>query len=509
VLRLDEIRDADVLRQLAILLERENDKLHAKLKTLTAELAHLRGEARPAAELELEFLHELLAHRERALFGASSERRPRPQPEASAPPPAPRRGHGPTAQPKLPTIEVVHELAEADQTCPQCGGTLREMPGQTEDAEEIDVVERRFVLVKHQRKKYRCACNGCVDTAPGALRLATRPDARGQRYSPAFAVEVAVNKYLDHLPLERQARIMRREGLTIESQTLWDQLDTLATVLQPTYDALRQYVLTAPVIGADETWWRLLGSRERPRWWAWGLAREDAVTYTILESRSQDAARQVLNGYRGIVVADGYGAYAALARAGPSFTLAHCWAHVRRKFVEAELHYPAPCGEVLDLIGQLYAVERGCPTIEASLSDEYRVEALAMRATARREQAAPIAGAIHAWAQRQRALPESSLGKAIAYMLGLWQGLTRFLDDPRIALDNNATERALRGMVLGRKNHYGSRSQRGTEVAALFYSLIESAKLCGVEPKAYLLSATYAALRNPGTVTLPRALLTS
>ncbi len=98
------------------------------------------------------------------------------------------------------------------------------------------------------------------------------------------------------------------------------------------------------------------------------------------------------------------------------------------------------------------------------------------------------------------------MGKAIAYMLGLWSGLTRFLDDPRIALDNNATER---GLVLGRKNHYGSRSRRGTEVAALFYGLIESAKLSGVEPKGYLLYATRAALQNHGTVTLPRALLTS
>ncbi len=147
--------------------------------------------------------------------------------------------------------------------------------------------------------------------------------------------------------------------------------------------------------------------------------------------------------------------------------------------------------------------------MEVGTSEELRAEALAIRATARRERSAPIVAAIHAWAHQQRALPESSLGKAIAYMLGLWRGLTRFLEDPRIALDNNATERALRGMVVGRKNHYGSRSQRGTEVAALFYSLIESAKLCGVEPKAYLLYATRAALENPGTVTLPHALLTS
>jgi transposase len=381
------------------------------------------------------------------------------------------------------------------------------MPGQTEDAEEITVVERRFVLVQHRRKTYRCACNGCIDTAPGPLRLATRPDVRGRRYAPEFAVEVAVNKYVDHLPLERQARVMSREGLTIESQTLWDQIEALARVLQPTYDALRRHVLAAPVVGADETWWRLLGGPERTRWWAWSVTRDDAVTYTILESRSQDAARQVLDGYRGIVVADGYGAYDALARAGPGFALAHCWAHVRRKFVEAEPHYPGPSAEVLDLIGQLYAVERACPRADPAASEETRAEALALRARLRREQSAPIVEAIRAWAHQQRALPESSLGKAIAYMLGLWRGLTRCLDDPRIPLDNNATERGLRGMVLGRKNHYGSRSKRGTEVAALFYSLIESAKLCGVEPKAYLLQATRAALENPGTVTLPHALL--
>jgi transposase len=161
------------------------------------------------------------------------------------------------------------------------------------------------------------------------------------------------------------------------------------------------------------------------------------------------------------------------------------------------------------LIGQLYAVERTCPVIEAGLTEEDRTARLALRATARREHSASIVTAIRAWALQQRTLPESSLGKAIAYMLGLWRGLMRFLDDPRIALDNNATERALRGMVIGRKNHYGSRSKRGTQVAALFYSLIESAKLCGVEPKAYLLHATRAALNKPGTVTLPHAFLTS
>lgn len=179
---------------------------------------------------------------------------------------------------------------------------------------------------------------------------------------------------------------------------------------------------------------------------------------------------------------------------------------MRRKFVEAEPHYPGPCREVLELIGQLYAVERAAPRLDRAGGEDGRAEALTMRATLRREQSRAIVEAIRAWAHGQRALPESSLGKAIAYMLGLWPGLTRFLEDARIPLDNNATERGLRGLVVGRKNHYGSRSQRGTEVAALFYSLIESAKLAGVEPKAYLLRAARAALATPGTVTLPHML---
>ena len=497
-----------MLRQVAVLLERENETLHAKVQALTHELARLRGDDASAAERQLVFLKELLAQRERALFGPSSEQRPRPA--ASTPPTAaaPRRGHGPKAQPELPRVEMMHVLDDADQTCPQCGGTLRPMAGQTEDAEEITVVERQFVLVTHKRQKYRCACNGCVDTAPGPLRLAARPDARGARYAPEFAIEVAVGKYLDHLPLERQVRIMRREGLTIDSQTLWDQLATVADLLGPTYQALGQYVGHAPVVGADETWWRLMERPVAKRWWVWTLSREDAVVYRILETRSQQAARALLAGYTGIVLADGYGAYDALARAGPRFTLAHCWAHVRRKFVEAEPHYPAPCRAVLELIGQLYAVEREVPSLPAAAAVETADDLLALRGRLRQERSRAIVGEIQTWALAQRALPESSLGKAITYLLGLWAGLTRFLDNPRIPLDNNRTERGLRGVVLGRKNHYGSRSRRGTEVAALFYSLMESAKLCDVDPKRYLLAATRAALADRAAVTLPHTLLT-
>jgi transposase len=507
VLRIEEIRDADTLRQVAVLLERENHRLHDRLQQLTSELAHLRGQDAAAAQIHLAFLRELLAQRERALFGDSSEKRSQAD-EGLRPPPAPPTGHGPKAQPTLPLVEQRHTLSDAQRTCPQCGGTLMEWQGQTEDADEVTVVERQFVLVRHRRQKYRCRCNGCVATAPGPLRLATRPDARGARYSPEFAIEVAVSKYADHLPLERQVRIMRREGLVVDSQTLWDQLATVAEVLRPTYEALGQYVLQAPIVGADETWWRLMERPVAKRWWVWSVTREDAVVYRILETRSQQAARDMLAGYTGIIMADGYGAYEALARAAPGITLAHCWAHVRRKFIEAEPHYPEPCRTALELITQLYAVEHEVPTPLGQSAEDGSADFLARRRRLRHERSRAIVGEIHTWALVQRALPESSFGKALGYLRGLWLGLTRFLDDPRIPLDNNRTERGLRGVVLGRKNHYGSRSHRGLDVAALFYSLIESAKVCGVEPKAYLRHAMRAALADRAAVTLPHTLLT-
>ncbi|MGH9779659.1 MAG: IS66 family transposase [Candidatus Acidiferrales bacterium] len=501
-MQIERITDTDTLRKVAVLLDRENRHLHNRLQALTAEIDHLKGRTASSLQHELEALKELLAQRDQAIFGDKTEKRPRLGAETPATGNAPRRGHGPRVQPSLPVLDVIHELDEADRNCPQCGGGLVEMKGQTEDSEEVTVVERRFVILKHQRKKYRCACNGCVDTAPGPVKL--QP---GSRYSTGFAVEVAVNKYLDHLPLERQARIMRREGLQIDSQTLWDQLDALARVLQPTYDALVRHVLQAEVVGADETWWRLMNQQGSKRWWVWSVTREDAVIYKALPSRSQEAAKHVLNGYRGIVLADGYTAYAALARAGPSFTLVHCWAHVRRKFIEAEPHFPDPCREILDLIGQLYAVEAEVPAVLRD-GPSTREDALRQLRGLRHDRSRPLVAAIRDWAytQKPRALPESSLGKAIAYMLGLWPGLTRFVDDPRIPVDNNRTERGLRGVVLGRKNHHGSRSQRGTEVAALLYSLLESAKLTGVEPKLYLHTALRAALENPKAVILPRDL---
>ena len=317
-------RDITVLRQVALLQDREIQRLHARL----AQLLAAAGADVVAIQGELEALTIQLAQREQALFGRSSEKRPKTDGSREAPAPRTRRGHGPTPQPRLPVVEQVFTLPADQMGCPSCGGTLTPLAGQFEESEEITVVERKFVVTRQQRQRYRCRCNGHVATAPGPVKLQD-----GARYAPTFAVEVASAKYLDHLPLERQVRIMRREGLDVTSQTLWDQIEILARTVQPTYQAIHDVVLTAPVIGADETYWRMMGRREgTARWYGWCLTSPDAAYFEILKHRSAEAARTVLRDYRGIVMADGYDVYEALARGAPGFTTAHCWAHVRRKY---------------------------------------------------------------------------------------------------------------------------------------------------------------------------------
>lgn len=481
MVRLESERDVERLRQAALLLEAENRRLTSRVVELTRQLLMARGEAAEVLQLRLLELERQLAQARQELFGPSSEKRPRSAPSATSTEDKPRRGHGPRQQ-ALPVEEVVHELDEADKQCPQCGGPLKLMQGQYEQSEEIEVLERRFVLKRHKRLKYRCGCGGCVETAPAPLKLVA-----GGRYSLEFAIEVAVQKYLDHLPLERQVRIMERQGLLVDSQTLWDQIEALARLVLPSLEALWLHQRAQQMLGADETRWPLLGSAGQTKWHLWVLASAHAVVYRIASSRGAEAARELLRGFQGVVMTDGYAVYQAAADAsGGRFSVAHCWSHVRRKFLECQA---SEAQVALTLIGELYQVEREYREGPPDLERLHRLRQSKSRAVIAR---------LHEWALSVHALPESVLAKALGYMGNLWTGLTRFLEDARIPLDNNATERAARGPVVGRKNHYGSRSRRGTEVAALFYSLLETAKLCGVDPRAYLRAAALAALRGEG-----------
>jgi transposase len=498
--RIETERDPERLRQIALLLEKENHHLHRRLADLTRRLAEATGtDAIAELQLELKLLEEQLAQKNQELFGRSSEKRSSGTSTTNGAAAQPRTGHGPREQRELPIVERVHVLDEPDRVCPKCGGDLREMAGQYEESEEVDVVARSFEIVRHKRQKYRCQCGECVETALGPAKLIP-----GGRYSIDFAVEVTIAKYCDHMPLARQVRQMKRAGLVTDTQTLWDQLFALYRHLAPIGGAIHAFVMGAPVVVADETRWPLLGEPGQSKWHAWAVASPEAISYRIEPSRSAEAARSVLGTYTGCVVADGYGAYGALQealaaeRAGPSFELAHCWVHCRRKFVEAEPHHPVAT-EMIEKIGLLYAVE-------AEVRELPEAERRMRLGELRREKSKPVVEDIRTWVTTQSALPRSSLGKAIAYTQNLWPGLVRFLENPGIPLDTNAAERGMRAVAVGRKNHYGSRSERGTRAAALFYTLIESAKLAGVEPAAYLAEAARRAIAAPATITLPRDL---
>jgi transposase len=498
--RLQQIRDLDTLQQAALLLEKTVISQQQTIAKLKAENARLRGETIPA-QLELDLLKEQLEALRREVYAPSTEKRPRGDAAgALPPPPAPRSGHGPKAQPLLPCITVTHALPETERACPVCQGQLVPLGEQFEESEEITVVQASYQVVTHRREKYRCRCNAAVVTAPGPVKLIS-----GGRYSLEFAVHVAEAKYLDHLPLERQVRAMGRKGLDIDSQTLWDQELALYRHLVPTYEALCRKVLEADVAFIDETHWRLADHEGNHRYWTWCVASKDAVAYWIRDRRSREAAETVLGGFTGVLMSDGYAVYQALARGSPGITAVHCWAHVRRKFIEAESAFPDECRHAIELIGALYEIEREVPRLPSGAPEDARREALALRARLREERSRPIVAELRNWAYATKpaTLPQSGLVKALDYMLSLWPGLTVFLSDPRVPLDNNAAERALRGVVVGRKNHYGSRSERGTKVAALLYTLFESAKLAGVDPHAYVLEATRRAILAPGTVTLP------
>ena len=481
-------RESDVarLRAMAKMLASENERLIAKVLELQKRLAVAEGRDKKQLQLELAALQKELEKRTEKIYKHTSEKRPSGDGEADEQAPEKKKkGHGPREQSQLRIEPVVHELDDADKICPCCGEPLLEIPGETEDSDEIDEIQREFVIRRHKKQKYRCA-KGChVTTANAPKRWF-----EGGRYGLAFAIGVAVAKYLDHLPLERQCRQMARFGLDVDSQTLFDQLYALETILRPAYLRLGELQRQRHLLFVDETTWPVhekVKGIDASKWHLWTAVSPIGVYYEIHANRDANGAKSILVGFKGHVMCDGFAAYESVAKAFPDIRLLQCWVHARRGFVECETAFPKECREIIDLIGKLYEIEkRG-----RDGPDEERLRL-------RQSESTPITKAIEKWALRTiaegPAIPGTALRDAIDYMMKRWKRLTVFLEDPRLPLDNNAAERAIRGPVVGRKNHYGSRSLRGTQVAATLYSMLESCKLVGVEPRAYLEIAVHASM---------------
>ena len=297
-----------------------------------------------------------------------------------------------------------------------------------------------------------------------------------------------VAKYADHLPLYRQAQIYARQGIDLDRSTLADWVGRAAWHLRPVHERLLARLKTSPKLFADETTAPVLdpgrGRTKTGQLWAyarddrpWGGSDPPGVAYLYAPDRKAERPIAHLAGFTGILQVDGYGGYRALAEKR-SVTLAFCWAHIRRRFYELAAAGPAPiAAEALARIGELYRIEaeiRGRPADE--------------RRAARQERSCPILAELGPWLREKLGLisQKTKLAEAIRYTLSRWEGLTRFLDDGRIEIDSNVVERSIRPIALNRKNALFAGSDGGAEHLAVVASLIETCKLNGVEPLAYL-----------------------
>jgi len=368
-----------------------------------------------------------------------------------------------------------------EHLCPECGGGLRKLG---EDVSEmLEYVPARFKVIRHVRPKLSCTkCDVIVQAA-----APSRPIERGLA-GPGLLAHVLVSKYADHQPLYRQAEIYAREGVELERSTLADWVGASAELLAPLNDALRQHVMSASKLHADDTPVPVLapgtGKTKLGRLWAYvrddrpaGDPAAPAVWFAYSPDRKGEHPHRHLTTFAGTLQADGYAGFNRLYDSG-RIREAACWAHVRRKFFDLHRAHASPlASEAIERIGHLYA-------IESEIRGRWREE----RQQVRQARGRPLLIGLHEWFKTTltRVSRKSEIAAAIGYALARWPALVRYCDDGQIEIDNNAAERALRAVALGRKNYLFAGSDRGGERAAAIYSLLGSAKLNGLDPEAYL-----------------------
>ena len=380
----------------------------------------------------------------------------------------------------LPRIEVTIDID--DKACPCCAGTLHRIGEDV--SERLDIVPAQFRVLVTRRPKYACrACEEAVVQAAAPARLI-----EGGLPTEATVAHVLVSKYADHLPLYRQVQIYARQGIDLDRSTLADWVGRAAWHLRPIQERLLAHIRSSPRIFADETTAPVLdpgrGRTKTGQLWAyarddrpWGGSDPPAVAYIYAPDRKAERPTAHLAGYVGVLQVDGYAGYRALAEKN-SIQLAFCWAHVRRRFYELAAADAAPIAtEALSRIAALYAIEAD---IRRAHPDHRR--------TIRQDRSRPIVDAFEPWLRGKLATisQKAKLAEAIRYALSRWKGLTAFIEDGRIEIDNNVVERSIRPIALNRKNALFAGSDGGAEHWATVASLVETCKLNDVDPHAYL-----------------------
>ena len=461
--------------------------------------------------LEIEKLKLQIAKLRRMQFGRSSERSTRQIEQlelrleeletgeaadataaeaADAPPAAPSRER---ARPKrkplpehLPRQEVAHQPAgDGACTCPDCGGNMAPLG---EDVTEVlDYVPGHFQVIRHVRPKFACQACDAITQAPAPAM----PTPRG-RATPATLAHLLVSKFCDHIPLYRQSEIYARDGLELDRSTLCDWVGQAAWLLDPVVAAIRRHVFAAEKIHGDDTVVPVLapglGRTKTGRLWVY--VRDDrpfagkaapAAAYFYSPDRGGEHPAAHLATFTGLLQADGYAGFAALyhparTKPGPIIEVA-CWAHCRRKIFDVWDATKSPVArEALDRIGAIYDIEARARFVPAAERVAHRTET------------APLLEAFFTWTEATltKLSAKSALAEAFRYILKRRVALSRFLDDGRLEVDNNAAENAMRCIAVGRRNYLFAGSDAGGDRAAAIYTLVRTATMNGENPEAYL-----------------------
>ena len=508
----EDMSNPDQLKARLIEMEALVERQRVALNALEAERDHFKG-AFEEADAERQRLELVVRQLVRAQFGRRSERLDPEQfqltlenveqeiaavkatgqdaedgEENRRPRRAPARrnlGHLPA---HLERYEVVIE--PEDRSCPCCGGAMHQID--VEETERLDAVPLHLRVRVTRRPIYGCrSCGEAVVQAPA-------PDSvvPGGLPTEALLAHLAVSKYCDGLPLYRQVQILERDGLRLDRATLSDWMGRTAWWLKPLWELLLTSVLSSPKLFCDDTRLPVLApGKGRTRiGYLWGVARDDspwqgdlppAVAYVYTEDRVWDRAREILADYAGVLQVDGWGGFKRLAGkqdAAPDdaggVTLAFCWSHSRRQFFEIHQSSQSPiAGEVLRRIAELYRIE-----------DEIRGQPPDARQAVRHDRSRPRVEALKVYLEEQlaRVSGKMPVAKAIRYMLRHWTGLCVFLSDGRVELDTNTIERLHRIVATTRKNALFAGADSGARSWAIFTSLIQSARMNGLNPFEYL-----------------------
>jgi transposase len=439
-------------------------------------------------------MQEQLAELRATMFGASSERYKKSEKEKPKGIPKPRIKKPSERYPNIPVREVVITQSPPPE-CGVCGKQMSDS-GMTEDSEQLNVIPKKYEIILQRRVKFRCQCQACIVTAAAPARII-----EGSSFSDEMIQDVALSKYCDLIPIERYAAMASRSGLKdLPPHSLINVTHQFADFVRPVYESIKQGILKARVLSADETPHKMLEGSDTKSWYLWGFSTPEHCFLECHDTRSGDVASDILlNSKCEVLVSDVYSGYAKAIRIVNQSRLlkglapienANCNAHARRYFFKSRLAYP-DAEFYLDHYHEIYQ-------LNSAAKGRSPEEVLKMRAEMR-----PLFEAM-----RQRAMDEllrysiqSKFGKAFNYFLENYDGLTIFLDDVDVPIDNNSQERLLRNHVVGRKTWYGTHSERGAKTAAILFSLVETCKLNHVNPREYFASLVRDLLvgKNPYT----------